>query len=803
MTPWALTMKYSFVSLLLLSSSLSFAAQASPTHKAATPKPTQRTHSAPRGNSSTTPRAAQQAAAAAGSELQRRYNALLAARDSGDPEAVAAASRSVLGLALRQAGNLRMLVNKTEEAAQLYRTALTWEELPATHLDLAIAELRTGKTDDARAEIETVLAASPNNARAWHLKGNAQSRQQDPKGAAESFLHSLSIKKDVNVEFALGSAYLQAGEKAKAQQVFQSMLASYGNRSIWHLVFAGAYREAQMWPEAVTEFKAAIALDPTVDNVHFFLGLTLLEQNMWARTDESMAEFREAVRQHPKDYAANFYLGVGESQLQQFEESDKHLLAAATAQPNGADAWAHLGLNAYQQRRNDEARKYFLKSLELATESQPLSNDLLKKIYIALGRIYFTEGNKAEAERWIAKAKIAQTKALDSSKESISEITGGMAGAPSMPRLNIHEQSVPSSDSAPIDATAPVSPSMLANTALSPADQIQADTLDQNLRILISTAYNDLGTADARRGLYLQSLERFHEAERWDNKTPGLMRNIGLASLKTNDPVEAARALKAAVEIDPSDRLARARLAMALFNSGSFADASAHFQALGEETYSDPGLAYAWAYSLVRIKDSKRATEVLTRLSGMPVAPDMQVSIGDLYAQNSDYEHAIATYRKALEQSPSMQGPHFKIGASLLRMSKPDAAIPELKAELQISPDNTEARYNLAYALLEASQKDEGLALLRQVVAANPDYPEAQYLLGKTLATEQKFEEAVPHLEAAVRLTPASAFAHYQLQAAYRHVGRTADADREAAIYRDLKSRKREESVIPMPESKP
>jgi Flp pilus assembly protein TadD len=136
-------------------------------------------------------------------------------------------------------------------------------------------------------------------------------------------------------------------------------------------------------------------------------------------------------------------------------------------------------------------------------------------------------------------------------------------------------------------------------------------------------------------------------------------------------------------------------------------------------------------------------------------------------------------------------------------MSKPDAAIPELKAELQISPGNAEVAYNLAYALLEASQKDEGLALLRQVVAANQDYPEAQYLLGKTLVTEQKFEEAVPHLEAAVRLTPTSAFAHYQLQAAYRRVGRTADADREAAIYRDLKSRKREESVIPMPESKP
>jgi tetratricopeptide (TPR) repeat protein len=803
MTPWAPTMKYSLVSLLLLSSSLSFANQSTQKAKSVPPKAGQRTQSAPRANSSTTPRAAQRAAAESGSELQRRYNALLAARDSGDPEAVAAASRSVLGLALHQAGNLRMLVNKTEEAAQLYRSSLTWEEVPATHLDLAVAEMRNGHIDEALAEVNSVLAASPNDPRAWHVKASALLLQKDYKGAVESLTRSLSLHKDVNAEFALGSAYLLAHEKEKAVAVFQSMLASYGDRAIWHVVFGGAYREAGMMPEAAEEFKRAIAMDNNISNAHFFLGLTLLEQNMWARTDESMAEFREAVRQHPNDYTANFYLGVGESQLQQFAESNKHLGAAASLQPNSPDVWMYLGLNAYQERNYPDAKTKLLKALDLSKDSQSISNDLLRRSYIALGRIFYSEGNKAEAEQWIAKAKAAQGKSLENSAESISETTGGMAGAPTMPHTNVRAQVAPPSEQSSVDATAPVSPSMLANTALSAADQKQADTLDQNLRILISTAYNDLGTADARRGLYLQALERFHEAERWDNKTPGLMRNIGLASLKTNDPAEAARALKAAVEIDPSDRLARARLAMALFNSGSFADASAQFQALGEDSYSDPGLAYAWAYSLVRIKNARLATEVIGRLSSMHVAPDMQVSIGDLYAQNNDYEHAIASYRKALEQSPNMQGPHFKIGASLLRLSKPDEAIPEIKAELQISPDNTEASYNLAYALLEASQKDEGLALLRQVVAANPDYPEAQYLLGKTLVTEQKFEEAVPHLEAAVRLTPTSAFAHYQLQAAYRRVGRTADAEREAAIYRDLKSRKREESVIPMPESKP
>ena len=795
-------MKYSLIPFLLFSSSLYIAGQsgANKTQPKA-PQSKVQTRTSPQ-SSAPARRTAQDAASASGSELESRYKALLAARETGDPESVAAASRKVLAVALRQAGNLRMFVNRPGEASELYRKSLTWEEVPDTHLDLAIAELRTENIDDALGEIQTVLGLMPNNARAWFVSGNAQVIKGDFKGATDSFSRSLSLHKDVNVEFALASAFLRNGEKSKAQDIFKAMLAEYGDKAIWHVIFGGAYRQAQMMPEAAEEFKRAIAMDNSIDNAHFYLGLTLLEQNMWARTDESMAQFREAVRQHPKEFAPNFYLGVGESQLQQFEESDKHLSVAAAAQPDNADVWVYLGLNAYQERKNQEARQHLLKAFAIADKGTPLSNDLQKKSYIALGRIYFSEGNKPEADRWIAKAKVAQSKALDNSKESISETTGGMAGGPTMPKMEMHEQLAPPMQESSLDAAAPISPSILAATLLSPADQQQVDSLDQNLRILISTAYNDLGTADARRGLYLQALERFHEAERWDNKTPGLMRNIGLASLKTNDLPEAARALKAAVEIDPADQMARARLAMALFQANRFADASQQFQALGETAYSDPSIAYSWAYSLVHIKDARNAGVVLGRLSAMPLPPDVLVSIGDLYAMNEDYDHAISSYRKALQQSPSMQGPHFKIGASLLRMSKPDQAIPELKTELQMFPGNAEVSYNLAYALLETSQKEEGLALLRQVVAANPGHPEAQYLLGKTLVTEEKFEEAVPHLEAAVRLTPESAFAHYQLQAAYRHVGRTAEADREAAIYRDLKARKREQAVIPMPEPK-
>ncbi len=53
-------------------------------------------------------------------------------------------------------------------------------------------------------------------------------------------------------------------------------------------------------------------------------------------------------------------------------------------------------------------------------------------------------------------------------------------------------------------------------------------------------------------------------------------------------------------------------------------------------------------------------------------------------------------------------------------------------------------------------------------------------------------KEAIAHLETAARLSPQTDYVHYQLQAAYRKESRTADADRELEMYKDLKAKSRE-----------
>jgi tetratricopeptide (TPR) repeat protein len=738
-------------------------------------------------------------------ELKRRYDALQAATASGDPAAVTEAGKRVAALALGQMANLRMLVGTFAQAMELYRKSLEIENTAEAHLSLAVAALRAGRIDETLTQTAGVLEKDPANARAWFVQGKAQMAKEDYHSAEDSLSHSLELASDVNAAYALGVTLLNLGEKKKADEVFAQMLEAYGDKAIWHVVFAGAYRETKFTDDAIREFHRALAMDPNVDNAHFYLGVTLLEQNHWAQTEDSMEQFRAAVRQFPRDYFTNFYLGMGESQFKDLENSNLHLKVAAELDPTTPEIWLYLGLNTFQQDHFDTAKEYLLKAIELTGDDDARNNYQIRRAYIALGRIYFMAGDKERAEKYVQRAREMQNRSLAVSAETIAEVTGGggMGGGPViMPRVKMPEQEVPG-ESAQVDPTAPMDLSVLAKASLSPADQEQVKDLETQLRRLLSSSLNDWGTAEARQGLYTQALSHFHEAERWENSTPGLMRNMGLAALRLMDVPESIRALQVALQVDPQDRQAQARLAIILFRTDQYPEAAHHFEALGEAALSDPSLAYAWAYSLVRLNQEKKAGEVLNRLSQLETSPEMLISMGDLYGVLQDYEHAIASYRKALQLKPDVPRAHYKMGAALIRLDRPAEAVPQLEAELKISPQDADVQYSLAYALLQTLQKDHAVALLSSIVAAHPEHPQAQYQLGKTLLDGGQVEEAVQHLEAAARLDPERDYVHYQLQTAYRRLGRKDDADRELKVYREIKAQKRDAVTLPMPGKTP
>ena len=737
----------------------------------------------------------------ASAELQRRIDAEKSAVASGNPQSVSESARKLAAYALLRVASLRALVGAYPQAVELYRKSLVLEDVPRTRLKLASAALAVGQSDETIAQTSKLLETDPENAQLWYLNGKGWMGKQDFNSAVDSLKKSLALHKDPNTQYSLALSYLRLKDKTSAEAIFRTILQEQGDRPIWYIVFGGAYHECGYGQEAIREFRRAIAIDNQAKRAHLYLALVLLEQNSWAPTQEAQKELKEAVRQDPKDFHANLYLGLIESQLEEIDESNKHLKIAAELNPKLAETWLYLGLNAFKRNENAEAKKYLLKAVELTGTDEAQGDYEIRRGYIALARIEFKAGNVEQSKKYTDKVKELKSKVMIDQERGIAKMAGGMASPAVVPHANLPDQSI-LEEAAPVDVTARLESTTLAKTDLKPEDQKKVESLDQHLRAILSNAFNDWGTADARARLYPLALQHFQEAEQWDNATPGLMRNVGLAALKVGNQAEAIRGFQVAVQVDPQDSLARAKLAMLLFGQSNYAEAAKHFEALGDTAFQDPTVAYAQAYSLTRLNQPKKATEVLNRLTTMQLPAELLLSVGDLYSVFQDYEHSVACYRKALQLEPSIPKAHYKLGAALIRLSRPAEAIPELQAELNSDPGDADVQFNLAYALLQTSQKEKAEAMLMSITTAHPDHPQAQYELGKMLLEAGRLEESIPHLEVAAKLDSESDYVHYQLQSAYRRAGRKEEADREAQIYKDIKARKREQATIPMPDSK-
>ncbi|HKW66062.1 MAG TPA: tetratricopeptide repeat protein [Terriglobales bacterium] len=331
---------------------------------------------------------------------------------------------------------------------------------------------------------------------------------------------------------------------------------------------------------------------------------------------------------------------------------------------------------------------------------------------------------------------------------------------------------------------------------------VELQTRQRRLRKILGSALNDLGTAEARQQQFPLALAHFHEAEQWQSDTPGLMRNIGMAATRAGDYAEAARALRPVVAADRTDDVARSMLGMALFSTGAYGEAAATFAPLGDSVLERPELGYAWAESLVKLNRYTEAASLLDKVESRPLATSTQLLVAQAWSQMGNYPRTVAACQRVLQSDPKLAQAHHLAGLALIHEDHPADAAAEFRAELQQDPANVDAEYHLAFVQFQLSQEQEAMQHLRNVLARDPKHPDANYELGKALLRAGNTAQAIPYLEAAARLKPELDAVHYQLQSAYRSLGRKADADREANIYRAMKTKSRN-ITLPPPRSEP
>ena len=733
-------------------------------------------------------------------ELDKRLAAAQEARTAGDAAAIALANERLIGLALRELAQLRLIQSAYPQAIELYRRSLDFEDIPDTRVDLAIASFQANQLDEALAESSKALAADANNARAWNINAQASIKKGDYVKAAEALDHAARLNPDIGTLYSLGICLLQTkddkdGSQRRASAVFQQMMLLAGDSGSLHVMFGRAYRDAEEMPQAIQEFKRAIALDPATPHAHYFLGLAIFAVNEWKATPEIKSEFAKELKYYPRDYLANYMVGFIASSERRYEESDKYLTAAVEVNPDWPEPWLYMGLNDYARSDMKRAEQMLRKAVEMTGTDEARSNFQIRRAYIDLGRILATSGRTAESEVFLTKARALQNKVLEESQQNVAAmaLAGGVGSAAAIVPLNPKSET----EAAPLlpantDPFAHVDPSVMVRAHLTEKQRAAADSQETHLRSVLGLSFNDLATSEAVRKEYSVALGHYQEAERWDPAIPGLAKNLGLSAFRINNYPEAIHGFARAIDEKPADAPVRAMLGLAYFAAEDYTNATKTFSPLGLQGMQDSTVGYAWAASLAHSGDLKKAAEVLGEFEKENHGGnDGLLLIGELWIEIGDYARAVDTLHRVLQADSSLRKAHYFAGQADIRWEHWPEAAAEFQAELKLEPADPEALYNLGFVYLQESRVDDAVALFQQVLSAQPNHANANYELGKILLDRGQLKEAVDHLETATRLSPDTDYMHYQLQGAYRKLQRVADADRELAIYRELKAKQR------------
>lgn len=741
-------------------------------------------------------------------ELQERLNRVQQAKSDGDTPGVAQASEALIALALRELAQLRLLQSAAAQAVELYQQSLRFENSPETQVDLAISCLHANQPDEAIRAADQALLDDPKNVRALNTLGKARMMKNDYAEAARSLSLAAEIDPDLESLYNLGISLLSTRDpagKARAPKVFDQMVKLAGDSGSIHVLFGRAYRDAWDLPSAIREMQRAIGLDTRTPHAHYFLGLAYMSANEWVATAESRAEFKNELKFYPRDYLANYMLGLIASSDRKYEESDRYSRLAASINPSAPDPWLYMGLNAYAQSDLARAEECFRKAILLTGDDTSRSNYQIRRAYINLGRILTSSGRKEEGEKYLAKGREFQDKVLEANRQGMAahllEEGADLSNIIMPPTSETEELAAPLHTNN-ADPVAKVDPSVLARPILTVEQKQHADAQEKQLRLVLAQGFSDLATSEAIRNDYAAALAHYQDVEHWVPGEPELMRNLGTAAFRAQNYAEAVRGFSIWLNSNSNDVPIRAMLGMAYFGSDKFAEAAKTFAPLGVQGMQDSAVGYAWAASLARTGELKQASEVLSQYEKGNRSPESLLLVGQLWIEIGDYARSVASLHRALQADSGLPKAHYFSGQAYIRWEHWSEAADEFKAELVLVPTDPDAKFNLGFVSLQQSNVEEAAELFKQVITLHPDHAKSQYELGKILMDRGQMKEAIDHLEAAARLSPQTDYIHYQLQAAYRKESRIADADRELELYKELKAKSRERTV-PQPVQRP
>jgi tetratricopeptide (TPR) repeat protein len=262
----------------------------------------------------------------------------------------------------------------------------------------------------------------------------------------------------------------------------------------------------------------------------------------------------------------------------------------------------------------------------------------------------------------------------------------------------------------------------------------------------------------------------------------GVSRLRGLALYSQGHFAEADAAFSSAIEQDSHDEESIQMRGLTLFRLGRPADAiplleKAHDRT--SQTKVDPSYVLALCYLDTRRYDDARHAFAMQYGFG-PDSASAYLLAARMLLRREYVPVAQEFARKALELDPQLPLAHALLGEVALAGEHLDVAIAEFEKERARNPLDGGVYDRLGDAYTRAGDYTKAQQALQQALLLEPNSTGPYILLGKVSLKRQNPVDAVVYLERAEKMDPSNYMTHSLLGQAYRLLGRSEDANREA-----------------------
>lgn len=241
---------------------------------------------------------------------------------------------------------------RSAQSAEMYQEALRHDpSSPQILLRFGSAQIDWQQWSNAEVSLRRATSASPNDAVAWGLLGQAFFQENKNADAKEALTKAVSLDPDLaEPHNYLGGLLVRANDMIGAESEFREALRIEPNVAQWQANLAGLLASEGRMPEARYLFELSIQLDPK------FAGARLNYARLLASTGDAAgaeAQAKAAVDADPKNPDAHEIYGYLLTVLGDGNDAVRELRSAIAIEPTFARA--HLDLAVALRMTGDVA----------------------------------------------------------------------------------------------------------------------------------------------------------------------------------------------------------------------------------------------------------------------------------------------------------------------------------------------------------------------------------------------------------------------------------------------------------------